>query len=920
MPAPPAFVLCQRRAWLVAACLFLPGQSAAQSATNGFIPQPNGIVRAVLQQPDGKVLIAGDFTTVVPTGGTTTTRNRVARFHANGTLDTAFVPSVNNGQVHCLALQADGKVLIGGTFSGANSVGTATRNRLARLDATTGAPDSLDPNANNTVRTLVVQPDGSILAGGDFNGAASIVGLARNRVARFSSTGVGDGLDPNAGAAVNVILLQPDGKILVGGDFTGTFAGATRNRLARLNADGTIDAAFHPSATGTVWTLALQADGKVLAGGDFNGAASIGGQARNRVARLDPVTGAADGYNPGATGTVRVFALQPDGKLLVGGGFNGAASIGGQARNRLARLDPVTGLADAFDPNANTGNVLALAVQADGKVLAGGEFAQLTPNGTTVVSRSRFARLEREAWAEAAYGSTPPISAGTRIGAVVLQPDGKILFGGDFTSSGRLNLVRHRPDGALDSAFLATNQPSGPVAAIAVLADGAVIVGGSFGTVGGLTRSRLAKLDATTGAAIAAFDAAVSGGNVNALAVDDSGRLLVGGTFTSIGGQARSRLARLDPVTGAADGWNPSASGDVNAIALRPDGRIVVGGNYAAVGGQSRLRLAQLDPVSGQADPFDPSANGIVSGLACLPEGKLLVWGFFSVCGGASRNVIARVDLATGQADSFNPNPPFPVYSMVAQADGRILVGGDFTSIGGQTRTRVARLEATGLADLTYVSNADSSVAGLALAADGEVYAVGSFGNLGGQTRIYAGRLNTDGAALQDLSVNRLAATWQRSGTSPEFSRVVFEVGTDGVSFAPLGSGSRIAGGWRIGAEFIPGGQNVFVRATGVVATGEAGASETRVQSTRHALLPVDTDLRVLSATRSGVDDLTIVVAGAQVGVTYRLERKLDLTVAGWDPVAGAPDLVAAANAPLQFVAPGQYALAKATFRVVTVP
>ena len=91
-----------------------------------------------------------------------------------------------------------------------------------------------------------------------------------------------DGFDPNANGVVRAVVVQPDGKILIGGDFT-TVLGVTRNRIARLNTDGTLDTAFDPNASGPVSTIAVQADGKVLAGGAFT---NIGGQTRNSVARL----------------------------------------------------------------------------------------------------------------------------------------------------------------------------------------------------------------------------------------------------------------------------------------------------------------------------------------------------------------------------------------------------------------------------------------------------------------------------------------------------------------------------------------------------------------------------------------------------------------------------------------------------------
>src|SRR5207237_5217046 len=114
-------------------------------------------------------------------------------------------------------------------------------------------------------------------------------------------------------------------------------------------------------------------DGKVLAGGLFHGTNSIGGQTRNRIARLDATTGLADSFNPNANNEVHTIVVQADGKILVGGDFNGANSIGGQTRNFIARLDATTGLADSFDPNANN-EVDTIAVQADGKILAGGDF------------------------------------------------------------------------------------------------------------------------------------------------------------------------------------------------------------------------------------------------------------------------------------------------------------------------------------------------------------------------------------------------------------------------------------------------------------------------------------------------------------------------------------------------------------------
>src|SRR5438552_1696577 len=118
----------------------------------------------------------------------------------------------------------------------------------------------------------------------------ALVGLALAGGAAVRGQSALDGFDPNADGLVRVVVVQPDGKILIGGDFT-TVLGVARSRIARLNPDGTLDTAFNPNANGHVYSIVVQADGKILAGGPFT---SIGGQTRFHIARLDATTGLAD--------------------------------------------------------------------------------------------------------------------------------------------------------------------------------------------------------------------------------------------------------------------------------------------------------------------------------------------------------------------------------------------------------------------------------------------------------------------------------------------------------------------------------------------------------------------------------------------------------------------------------------------------
>ena len=614
------------------------------------------------------------------------------------------------------------------------------------------ALDGFDPNANGIVQIVVVQPDGKILIGGDFT---IVQGIARNRIARLNADGTLDQIfDPNASGYVDTIALQEDGKILVGGNFIGvnSIGGQTRNRLARL--DGTTGQAdlFNPDADGNVRSLTVQADGKILVGGEF---ASIGGQPRNRMARLDATTGLADSFNPaivsGFFGTVEAIVMQSDGKILVGGSFS---SIGGQTRSGLARLDSTSGLADSFNPgpiapgNFSSG-VLTLALQVDGMILAGGIFTSI--GGQT---RHYIARLD------ANTGLADPFnpSSDNAVRSIVVQTDGKILAGGDFTTIGgqtRNRLTRLDANTGLADSFDPNVSAPANVTSIALQMDGKILFGGYFPAVapsGGaaVTRNNVARLE-SDGRLDRTVNLGLTNSNLNgytfidATAVQPDGKFLIGGSFTAVLGVTRNNIARLNTDGTLDTAFNPNANETVVSISLQADGKILAGGNFTSIGGQPRNRIARLDATTGLADSFNPNASGEVGAIVLQADGKILVGGGFTNIAGQTRNRIARLDPVSGAVDSFNPNATAPVNTIAVQADGKILVGGDFygtNSIGGQTRNGIARLDSlTGLAD-SFNPNATHNVHTILVQADNTILVSGYFPDIGGQRRIHFARLS----------------------------------------------------------------------------------------------------------------------------------------------------------------------------------
>jgi uncharacterized delta-60 repeat protein len=239
--------------------------------------------------------------------------------------------------------------------------------KSARADLTPGNLDtgfSPGVGADHDVLTVAFQADGKVLIGGNFT---TVNTLAYNRIARLNADGTLDNsFDPGTGAddRVRAVAVQPDGKILIGGSFS-TVNGVICNRIARLNSDGSLDTSFDPGSglDNAVRSVVVQADGKVLIGGDFT---TVNDVARNRIARLNADSSLDTSFNPGsgAGAVVYAMAVQPDGKVIIGGGFN---TVNGVGRNHIARLNEDGSLDSTFDPGTGANNwVDAIALQADG--------------------------------------------------------------------------------------------------------------------------------------------------------------------------------------------------------------------------------------------------------------------------------------------------------------------------------------------------------------------------------------------------------------------------------------------------------------------------------------------------------------------------------------------------------------------------
>jgi uncharacterized delta-60 repeat protein/uncharacterized repeat protein (TIGR02543 family) len=278
---------------------------------------------------------------------------------------------------------------------------------------------------------------------------------------------------------------------------------------------------------------------------------------------------------------------------------------------------------------------------------------------------------------------------------------------------------------------------------LAVQADGKILVGGTFTNLGGQTRNYLGRLN-SDGTLDATFNPEANDW-VWSIAVQTDGKIVVGGGFTTLGGQTRNGIGRLNSNGTVDTSFNPGVDGVVLSLAVQADGQIVVGGWFSTLGGQARNCLGRLNSNGTLDTTFNPGADSAVMSLAVQADGRILVVGGFTTLAGQTRNCLGRLNRDGTLDATFNPEANDWVWSIAEQADGKILVGGSFTNLAGQARYYLGRLNSDGALDTDFNPGANAIVYSLSVQADGKILVGGEFTTLGGHTRNYLGRLNSDG-------------------------------------------------------------------------------------------------------------------------------------------------------------------------------
>lgn len=744
----------KRRCYLLLMCFLFTGSIMAQQGVldttfntvddglqgDGF----DGVVRTTVLQSDGDLIVGGDFLNFNGASAP-----YLCRLKPDGTADSSFnLGSGLNGKVYTSILQPDGKIVLAGSFTSFNGTPVG---RIIRLNKS-GTRD-VSFNTTSGVNTYIVysaalQTDGKVIIVGSFTKYNT---LNTNRVARILADGSLDptfaiGSGPNG--LVGEVKIQMDGKIIVAGSFD-TFNGVSCNRIVRLNTDGSIDSSFVQGIgfNGNVTALALQVDGKILVGGIFT---SYNGTVSNRIVRINS-NGTIDSAFLSGSG------FSDDGVTAIKVGINGAIMIGGSfsrfyngtAVNRLVLLSPNGVLAPFFDIGSGpaTATVYTLENEADGSWFVGGSFSVFDSQ-----NQGRLAKVDADGTLDIGY-LTPGVGFDNSVYHVLTLADSKTIACGSFTryngrSSGRI--ARLLSDGAFDATFNSGATGANNIVKTAIVqSDNKIVIAGNFTSYNGVLANRIARI--TEGGTIDPSFASGTGANnqIYAVAIQADGRMIVGGNFTNFNGVSANRIIRLlangsiDPAFNIGAG----ADGIVETVLIQPDGKIVVGGRFSVFNGNPYNRIVRLN-VDGSTDLSFVIGSGFdknVYALAMQSDNKIIVGGTFLNYGNTSVKRIARINVNGSLDLSFATGTSFSngeVRTILAQQDNRLLVGGTFSgTYNGVPVQRMLRLLSTGVHDTTFKVNLNSTLYSICFTPDSKVMIAGNFNSVSGVAKHRVARI-----------------------------------------------------------------------------------------------------------------------------------------------------------------------------------
>ena len=750
---------------------FNPSSPKLFSLNRWFIPEWNGYVGGIFH----KVSKA--------------TFHNIRQHQISGSVDLSFDPGYGlNGPGKAIVLQGDGKAVVGGEFTMANGVKS---NRIVRFnnDGTIDGSFVTGDGFDNDVLALAIQPDGKIVVGGKFQkyDGEYRMGLARlNEDGSLDSTfNVGRGVHTDQNGWVHGLAIQKEGwgnngvasedpyKLIVAGCFT-RYNNYPAFSLARVHLNGLLDKTFDTSkgVQGIVHGVCVQNNGKVVIGGNFE---KYDGIKRKNIARVNADSGKLDqGFDPGRGTNAPVYTVSTndDAGIVIGGAFD---EVNGSPSLSLARLNKDGSVDNSFqfDQEEDYGDWTAYSsyISDDGSIYVGGEFSSEADD----VSRP-FIKLTSAGTVSSDY-IPQTLPSETAVYAIAERLSGRALITGKFPETHERkteNIARIDPiTGSLDPSFDIGNGANDKVNIVTNSSDGNLIVAGRFSEINGYSRASIARVSAT--GEVMDFSSDVQGGEIMTVTEQPDGKILIGGSFTSVNGDFRFKgLARLNK-DGSVDGtfslpgevtkkwvqehpwkswvgsWQAVSTsgfdGDVRSVKTFSDGTILVTGAFRHFGNIFQPCLALLNSDGSLNDRFSIGKGNIPSSGTVYDCLKLRDGRFYIVGDFPGRIIAYKKDGSLNEA--FTPdNIDNTIRSLSVAKDGKIIIAGDFSRVGEKTKKSVAILNKNGGCDENFQPDmsANAQINKVIGLPSGEVVLMGAFSRYGDKYRNGIVRLKSDGS------------------------------------------------------------------------------------------------------------------------------------------------------------------------------